>query len=59
MYGVVVREEKLRNGLVIQIVRTEECGGRYYMVTNGEPGYHSLDREKVEEEVDYYVNLCK
>ena len=52
MKGVVIREEILPNGMVIQIVKTNECGGRYYMVTDGEPGFHSLDLERVEK----YVN---
>lgn len=52
MNGIVIREERLPNGMVIQIVKTNECGGRYYMVTDGEPGFHSLDLERVEKYVD-------
>jgi hypothetical protein len=48
----IIREEHLPNGMCIQIIKTNECGGRYYMVTDGEIGFHSVDRERVEE----YVN---
>lgn len=52
MNGTVIREERLPNGMLIQIVKTDECGGKYYMVTDGEPGFHSLDLERVEAYVD-------
>ena len=53
----LIREENLPNGLNIKIIKTNEYGGRYYMVTNGEPGFHSLDLERVEKYVDSIVNL--
>ena len=55
----LIREEHLPNGMVIQIVKTNECGGRYYMVTNGELGFHSLDFERVNDYVDSIVNAFK
>ena len=55
MNGTVIREERLPNGMVIQIIKTNECGGRYYMVTDGEFGFHSLDLERVENYVDSIV----
>ena len=59
MEGVVIREEVLQNGMVIQIVKTDECGGRYYMVTDGKPGFHSLDLERVEKHVNGIVEMSK
>ncbi len=55
----LIREEHLPNGMIIQIVKTNECGGRYYMVTNGELGFHSLDFERVNDYVDSIVNAFK
>ena len=49
----VIKEENLPNGLCIQIIKTDECGGRYYACCNGVPGFHSLDLERVE---DYVYN---
>ncbi len=56
---VVLREEHLPNGMVIQIIKTNECGGRYYMVTDGELGFHSGDLERVENYVDSIVRIYK
>ena len=55
----ILREEHLPNGMVIQIIKTNECGGRYYMVTDGEIGFHSLDRDRVEAYVDSIVKVYK
>lgn len=48
MKGTVIKEGRARNGMFLQIVKTNECGGRYYLVVDGEPGFHSLDFERVE-----------
>lgn len=53
----LIREEHLPNGMVIQIIKTNECGGRYYMVTDGELGFHSLDLKRVEDYVDSIVSV--
>lgn len=53
----IIREEHLPNGMCIQIIKTNECGGRYYMVTDGELGFHSLDYERVEKYVNDLVNM--
>lgn len=58
MYGTVIREERLPNGMVIHIVKTDECGG-YYMFIDGEPGFHSLDRKRVEAYVDSLLRYTK
>ena len=57
MKYTVLREENLPNGMCIQIIKTDDCGGRYYMVTDGEFGFHSLDFERVEKYVDGIVNM--
>lgn len=49
---IILREENLPNGMCIQIIQTNECGGRFYMVVDGELGFHSFDRERVERYVD-------
>ena len=58
MVYTVVKEFPLPNGLVIKIVKTNECGGRYYMSINGMLGFHSLDYERVENYIiDNYVKI--
>lgn len=52
----ILREEHLPNGMCIQIIKTNEAGGRYYMVTDGELGFHSGDLERVERYVDSIVD---
>lgn len=49
----VVNEYRLTDKIIIQIVRTNECGGTYYMCVNGILGFHSLDYERIE---NYIVN---
>lgn len=58
MEYILIREEHLPNGMVIQIIKTNECGGRYYMVTDGQLGFHSLDLERVEAYVDSIVRIA-
>ena len=53
----IIKEEHLPNGMVIQITKTNECGGKYYMVTDGELGFHSLDLKRVEDYVDSIVSV--
>ena len=55
----IVREENFSNGMVIQIIKTNECGGRYYMVTDGELGFHSIDFDRVNSYVDRIVEIYK
>ena len=57
MEYILIREEIMPNGLVLQIVKTNECGGRYYMVTNGQLGFHSLDFDRVNDYVDSIVKM--
>ncbi len=52
----IIKEDVFPNGFVLQIIKTKECGGRYYLVTNGMIGFHSLDFERVE---DYYNDIAK
>ncbi len=50
----VVDEYRVRN-IVVQIVETKyEYGRHYLMLTNGEPGFHSTDLERVQR----YVKSC-
>lgn len=55
VYGKVVKEKRSRNGMLLQIVMTNECGGRYYLVSNGEQGFHSLDLERVEKYMNSWL----
>lgn len=48
MNGKVIKEAQAHNGMLVQIVMTDECGGRYHLVIDGEPGFHSLELERVE-----------
>ena len=48
MKGIVIKEGHTKNGMLLQIVKTNECGGRFYLYIDGEPGFHSLDLERVE-----------
>ena len=54
MEGIIIEEVK-RNGLVLQIIKTEECGGRYYLVVNGILGFHSLDLDRVKKYMQNYI----
>lgn len=44
----VIKEAYAHNGMLVQIIMTSEFGGRYYLVIDGEPGFHSLELERVE-----------
>ena len=58
MEYILIRKEHLPNGMVIQIIKTNECGGRYYMVTDGQLGFHSLDLERIEAYFDSIVRIA-
>lgn len=43
----IIDEYRVR-GIVVQVVETKyEFGRHYIMLTNGEPGFHSIDLERV------------
>ena len=47
-------------GIHLQVVETQyEYGYHYVFVTNGIPGFHSTDLERVYKEYKFYVNLMK
>ena len=56
MEYTILKQERFPNGLILQIIQTEECGGRYYLVINGRINYHSFDLERVEA---YYDDIAK
>ena len=44
----VIEEKRMKNGILCQIVETQyEYGTHYVLLTNGEPGFHSTDLERV------------
>ena len=58
MKYTILEEKRIPNGMLIQIIRTNECGGRYYMVVDGEPGFHSLDYNRVKAYFDSITRVA-
>ena len=56
MEGKVIKSKLLPNGMLLQIVKAEACGGRYYLVVDGEPGFHSLNLERVENYMNSWLH---
>jgi len=55
VYGKVIEEKQSLNGILHQIVMTNECGGRYYLVSNGVQGFHSLNLDRVKSHMNGYL----
>lgn len=53
-----VVERKEAHGITVEIVEKRyEFGTHYVLLTNGEPGFHSTDLERVQKYMNSWVNI--
>ena len=57
---IKVVEEKTIGSMTVQIVETKYGYGTHYvLVVNGKPGFHSIDLDRVEDYMNFWVNIME